>query len=227
MSRRAARRNCPPGQPRHSGEVQSVLFDGANSAVLLQEARTRREFRIALPQTGQFSDLKPHENSRCSVSIRRAPCVFPRAPARRDRMLSAMDARWQGRLRSACCWLRRCSGCGALIVLPHVDLAVLSFRERVGPRQYVASLAQYKTFFTEPLYWHVFVRTAVMSVLATLLTLLLAFPIAWIIAKLARGPCGLAAVHHLPDPLLGQRDGAHPRLDDPAARVRRAARACW
>ena len=65
---------------------------------------------------------------------------------------------------------------GALIVLPHVDLAVLSFRERVGPRHYVASLAQYKTFFTEPLYWHVFVRTAVMSVAATLLTLLLAFP---------------------------------------------------
>ena len=76
---------------------------------------------------------------------------------------------------------------GALIVLPHVDLAILSFRERVGPRQYVASLAEYKTFFTEPLYWHVFVRTAVMSVVATLLTLLLAFPMAWIIAKIAQG----------------------------------------
>jgi spermidine/putrescine transport system permease protein len=71
--------------------------------------------------------------------------------------------------------------------LPHIDLALLSFRERVGPRQYVASLAQYKIFFTEPLYWHVFVRTALLSVLATALTLLLAFPIAWIIAKLARG----------------------------------------
>lgn len=79
---------------------------------------------------------------------------------------------------------------GALIILPHVDLAVLSLRERVGPRQYVPSLAQYRTFFQEPLYWHVFVRTAVMSVLATLLTLLLAFPIAWIIAKLARGRAG-------------------------------------
>ena len=76
---------------------------------------------------------------------------------------------------------------GLLIVLPHVDLAILSFRERVGARQYVASLAQYRTFFGEPLYWHVFVRTAVMSVLATLLTLILAFPIAWIIAKLASG----------------------------------------
>jgi spermidine/putrescine transport system permease protein len=33
----------------------------------------------------------------------------------------------------------------------------------------------------------VFVRTAIMSVIATFLTLVLAFPIAWIIAKLARG----------------------------------------
>jgi len=74
-----------------------------------------------------------------------------------------------------------------LIILPHADLAVLSFRERVAPREYVASLAQYRTFFGEPLYWHVFMRTALLSALATLLTLLIAFPIAWIIAKLARG----------------------------------------
>jgi len=76
---------------------------------------------------------------------------------------------------------------GALIVLPHIELAVLSFRERTGPQQYAASLAQYRTFFAEPLYWHVFVRTALLSVASTLLTLLIAFPIAWIIAKLARG----------------------------------------
>jgi spermidine/putrescine transport system permease protein len=74
-----------------------------------------------------------------------------------------------------------------LIVLPHIDLAVLSLRERVAPRQYVPSLAQYRTFIEEPLYWHTFVRTASMSILATLITLLLAFPIAWTIAKLVRG----------------------------------------
>jgi spermidine/putrescine transport system permease protein len=102
-------------------------------------------------------------------------------------MASAAMSRWHGRLSlglllaPAVLWL------AALIVLPHVDLAVLSFRERVGPRDYVASLAQYKIFFTEPLYWHVFVRTALMSVAATLVTLLLAFPIAWVIAKLAHG----------------------------------------
>ncbi len=71
-----------------------------------------------------------------------------------------------------------------LIVLPHVDLALLSLRERVAPRQYAPSLAQFRTFFQEPLYWHVFVRTALISALATALTLLVAFPIAWTIAKI-------------------------------------------
>jgi len=74
-----------------------------------------------------------------------------------------------------------------LIVLPHIDLAVLSLRARVAPRQYEPSLQQYRTFFEEPLYWHTFVRTAVMSIIATAVTLLLAFPIAWTIAKLVRG----------------------------------------
>lgn len=74
-----------------------------------------------------------------------------------------------------------------LIVLPHVDLAILSLRARVAPGEYAPSLRQYETFIEEPLYWHTFVRTAVMSMLATGLTLLLAFPIAWTIAKLVRG----------------------------------------
>ena len=74
-----------------------------------------------------------------------------------------------------------------LIVLPHLELGVLSLRARVAPRVYEASLAQYRTFFEEPLYWRTFVRTAVMSVLATACTLVLAFPIAWTIAKIARG----------------------------------------
>src|SRR5665647_159437 len=74
-----------------------------------------------------------------------------------------------------------------LIVLPHVELGILSLRARVAPRVYEASLAQYQTFIEEPLYWHTFVRTALMSILATVITLLMAFPIAWMIAKVARG----------------------------------------
>jgi spermidine/putrescine transport system permease protein len=101
-------------------------------------------------------------------------------------MDSAARGRWYGRtalallLAPAMLWLV------ALVILPHVELAVLSFRRRVGPHHYAASLAQYQTFFTDSLYWHVFVRTAAMSVLSTALTLVLAFPIAWTIAKIAR-----------------------------------------
>ena len=72
-----------------------------------------------------------------------------------------------------------------LLLLPHVELAVLALRVRVAPREYEVSLAQYRTFFEEPLYWHTFVRTAVLSIVSTLLTLLIAFPIAWTIASMA------------------------------------------
>jgi spermidine/putrescine transport system permease protein len=72
-----------------------------------------------------------------------------------------------------------------LIVLPHIDLALLSLRERVAPRVYRPSLNQFRTFFVEPLYWQVFVRTAILSALATALTLLIAFPVAWVITKVA------------------------------------------
>jgi spermidine/putrescine transport system permease protein len=75
----------------------------------------------------------------------------------------------------------------ALIVLPHIDLALLSFRARSAPRHYQPSLNQYATFFTEPLYWHIFLRTALLSAAATALTLVIAFPIAWVITKVAQG----------------------------------------
>ena len=74
-----APQELPGGQPSHAGDVQSVLFDGANSAVLLSERATRREFRIALPQTGQFSDLKPGESVAFSFEPERAVC-FPARP---------------------------------------------------------------------------------------------------------------------------------------------------
>jgi spermidine/putrescine transport system ATP-binding protein len=45
----------------------------------LQESRTGREFRIALPQTGQFSDLKPDESVLFSFDPERAVC-FPARP---------------------------------------------------------------------------------------------------------------------------------------------------
>jgi spermidine/putrescine transport system ATP-binding protein len=73
--------DLPHGQPTHRGEVESLLFDGANSAVLLREERTRREFRIALPQTGRFSDLKPQEKVLFCFDPARAVCFPARAGA--------------------------------------------------------------------------------------------------------------------------------------------------
>lgn len=76
---------------------------------------------------------------------------------------------------------------GLLIVLPLADMLAVSLRQRVGPGAYSFSLGNYVSFFTEPLYWNTFARTALFAVLVTVITLLLAFPISYYIAKLARG----------------------------------------
>jgi spermidine/putrescine transport system permease protein len=76
---------------------------------------------------------------------------------------------------------------GLLLVLPHVEIAILSFSERVAPRVYAFGLANYREFFVEPLYWRTFARTAIMSVVVTALTLVLAFPVALYIARVAGG----------------------------------------
>lgn len=75
----------------------------------------------------------------------------------------------------------------AFIILPHVDMFMLSLREKVAPRVYTTSFANYGEFFGEPLYWITLARTTIMSVAATVLTLLIGFPIAYYIAKIARG----------------------------------------
>ncbi|QFT61067.1 Spermidine/putrescine transport system permease protein PotB (plasmid) [Sulfitobacter sp. THAF37] len=74
-----------------------------------------------------------------------------------------------------------------LIILPHVGMFIVSLREKVGVREYETSFANYAVFFNEPLYWNTFARTAYMSIAATVLTLLIGFPIAYYIAKLTRG----------------------------------------
>ena len=74
-----------------------------------------------------------------------------------------------------------------LIIIPHIDMLMLSLRERVGVGEYQTSIANYKTVLTEPLYMRTFMRTAVMSIMATLITLLIAFPVSYYIAKMVRG----------------------------------------
>ncbi|MAZ18082.1 MAG: spermidine/putrescine ABC transporter permease [Ahrensia sp.] len=74
-----------------------------------------------------------------------------------------------------------------LIIIPHIDMFLVSLRERVGVGKYEISPANYLTFLQEPLYLWTFMRTAVMSVLATLITLIVGFPVAYYIAKMAKG----------------------------------------
>ena len=64
----------PPAAQRFTGYVESLLFDGANSAVLVREATTRAGVRIALPQTGRFADLKVGETVAFGFDAQRAIC---------------------------------------------------------------------------------------------------------------------------------------------------------
>jgi len=74
-----------------------------------------------------------------------------------------------------------------LVILPQLTMLNISLQERVAPRIYEYGFSNYIEFFTEPLYWNTFLRTAVMSIIATLLTLIIAFPISYYIAKMLRG----------------------------------------
>ena len=77
LGRSAAELDLPPAAataPVHEGVVESLLFDGANSAVLLRETKTRAEFRVALPQTGRYADLKVDERVVFSFAPDRAVC---------------------------------------------------------------------------------------------------------------------------------------------------------
>jgi len=99
-----------------------------------------------------------------------------------------------------------------MIVLPHIDLLIMSFRLEADDGRMVWSFNNYLSFFEEPIYWLTFVRTALYSILVTFLTLVIALPLAFYITKVA-APIAVAA-------FLGQRTGPGLRLDDPAARKR-------
>jgi spermidine/putrescine transport system permease protein len=73
-----------------------------------------------------------------------------------------------------------------LIVLPQLGITYLSFREKLGPRDYTFGFANYALFLGEPIYWNTLLRTATISILVTVLTLIVGFPIAYYIAKIAR-----------------------------------------
>ena len=70
-----------------------------------------------------------------------------------------------------------------LIVLPHIDLLIMSFRHEDFEGQISWSFKNYLNFFKEPIYWLTFVRTAIYSILVTFLTFVIALPVAFYITK--------------------------------------------
>ncbi|HSE78933.1 MAG TPA: ABC transporter permease [Alphaproteobacteria bacterium] len=84
-------------------------------------------------------------------------------------------------LAPAALWL------GLLVLIPLFDMLLVSVQVKVSPRVYRFGLENYAEFFLEEVYWNTFFRTAVISIAATALTLVAAFPVAYYIAKIARG----------------------------------------
>lgn len=74
---------------------------------------------------------------------------------------------------------------GLLIVLPQLGILGVSLREKVAPMQYAIGLGNYADFLREPIYWNTLLRTAVMSIIVTALALVIGFPVAFYIAKIA------------------------------------------
>ncbi|HBF43387.1 MAG TPA: ABC transporter permease [Desulfobacteraceae bacterium] len=73
-----------------------------------------------------------------------------------------------------------------LIVLPQIDLFIMSFRTENDAGKMVWSITNYYNFFNEPIYWLTFVRTAVYSILVTFLTFIIALPVAFYITKVVK-----------------------------------------
>lgn len=70
-----------------------------------------------------------------------------------------------------------------LIVLPHIELFLMSIQAENDAGVMVWSLANYGEFFTEQIYWYTFVRVAIYAILVTFLTFVVTFPIAFYITK--------------------------------------------
>lgn len=66
-------------------------------------------------------------------------------------------------------------------VVPFIAMAVMSLHPRAGEG---ASLAAYAQFFTNPSYWRALINSLEVTLIVTAVSLLLAYPFAWILAFL-------------------------------------------
>lgn len=70
-----------------------------------------------------------------------------------------------------------------LIVLPHLDLLLSSFKFENDDGIMVFSINNYLAFFEDEIYWLTFVKTALYSIGITFLSFLITFPVAFYLSK--------------------------------------------
>ncbi|NOX15637.1 MAG: ABC transporter permease [Epsilonproteobacteria bacterium] len=70
-----------------------------------------------------------------------------------------------------------------LIVLPQIDLLLMSLKFENDAGKMVWSFANYSSFFTQKVYWLTFARTAIYAIIVTFLTFVVTFPMAFYITK--------------------------------------------
>jgi len=68
-----------------------------------------------------------------------------------------------------------------LIILPHIDLFVSSFKPNSG--EDVWTLKNYIEFFKEPIYWKTFLNTTFYAIFITILAFVVSFPVAFYLTK--------------------------------------------
>jgi hypothetical protein len=118
----------------------------------------------------------------------------------------------------ACCMAPALLWLLGLIVLPHVDLGHFVVARNGSLRGvYEPSLAQFADLCRRAAVLAHLRAHGVMSIVATAITLLLAFPHRLDNCQNCPGPRQVDDVCDVSDSVLGKRDGAHPGLDDFAA----------
>jgi len=68
-----------------------------------------------------------------------------------------------------------------LIILPHIDLFLSSFKPNSGEDTY--TLENYAAFFSDSIYWRTFINTTLYAIGVTLLAFVVSFPIAFYLTK--------------------------------------------
>ncbi len=72
-----------------------------------------------------------------------------------------------------------------LLVLPHIELFLRSFKIENSTGDMIFSLNNYKLFFTNNIYWLTFVKTALLSIFVTFLAFTITFPVSFYLTKIA------------------------------------------